>query len=340
LYLKRIQGKDVFHYVLRESYPEKGRWLHRDIMDLGAHPGEYIEYTGGNGFFFRPELEDALAGHGVDYSTEELERVFMPFIDPHIQRVIGMFDRKGSASNCRATPLDKVVESEILRLHSFDKRRLHYLKCGRIDTGDLNSRPLRFLRILLRKSRDEIESMLEGMERILPPREVSNYLYTAFNLGSYFPNSLLRTMPGGLDPEKLDRGFIEAVCSLNEDQEYFNGIEECGDGVLHPYLVRYVILFFDHDFDRSSPWSRYAEEFVGRHRSYENPVVRSALRTDDACRVLGISAREFKELDRKGLARRFRVAAQKRHPDKGGDHEDFVRLCEAYEFLLAKYTPA
>jgi hypothetical protein len=42
-------------------------------MDLGADPGAYIEYPGGNGFYFNDEIEERLHSQGVEYSSEDLE---------------------------------------------------------------------------------------------------------------------------------------------------------------------------------------------------------------------------------------------------------------------------
>ncbi|MDY0041222.1 MAG: hypothetical protein RBS57_13000, partial [Desulforhabdus sp.] len=61
------------------------------MFDLGESPEGFIHYPGGNVFYFSSEIEDALFYQGVKYSEEDLEDAFLPFIKPHILRVIGGF---------------------------------------------------------------------------------------------------------------------------------------------------------------------------------------------------------------------------------------------------------
>ncbi len=103
LYLRRVKFQDGWHYVLRESYCDAGFWKHKDVADLGADPGECIEYTGGNGFYFQDELEEKLRAGGVDYSSEDLERLFRPFLKPHIRRIIENFQAHTGRSHRPAT---------------------------------------------------------------------------------------------------------------------------------------------------------------------------------------------------------------------------------------------
>jgi hypothetical protein len=42
----------------------------------------------------------------------------------------------------------------------------------------------------------------------------------------------------------------------------------------------------------------------------------------------------LKKMSRKELARLYRQKALDMHPDKGGDHDEFVKLTEAYHALL------
>ena len=46
---------------------------------------------------------------------------------------------------------------------------------------------------------------------------------------------------------------------------------------------------------------------------------------------IGISEEEMRRLSRKELSRLFRRKAQEMHPDKGGDHESFITLAQAYQ---------
>jgi curved DNA-binding protein CbpA len=50
--------------------------------------------------------------------------------------------------------------------------------------------------------------------------------------------------------------------------------------------------------------------------------------------IFGESKPALKEMSRRSLARLYRRRAQRFHPDKGGDHEKFVKLTRAYHALL------
>jgi hypothetical protein len=136
-------------------------------MDLGSNPGDYIEYPGGNSFHVKEALLEKVQEMAERFSEDELESLFMPFLDSHIRRIVEQFERpKKSAKPWGALSKDEVLVEQ-KKLHSFDKRRLHYLRFGRVQMGDLDRNPSRFLQILAGKSRDEIEAMMERMELVL-----------------------------------------------------------------------------------------------------------------------------------------------------------------------------
>lgn len=221
-------------------------------------------------------------------------------------------------------------------LHTFDKRRLHFLRCGRVDIGSLEDRPWKFLNVLLGMSRDEIEHTIEGMERVLRPHEMRSYIFTALHLQVYFPEHPMRNHPVGLDAERVDECFLEEVCRLNRDPSFFSGMENLYEGMVHPYLIKYVILYYDHDF-YGDAWDARMREFVREHRSYRRvSVARSAVGAEEACKIFGISPEECKKLGRRDLARLYRQKAKEAHPDKGGDHETFVKIKDAYESLMRR----
>ena len=222
------------------------------------------------------------------------------------------------------------------KLHSFDKRRIHYLRSGQVDMGNLAARPWKFLNVLLQKSRDEIEALIEEMEQALPPNETRPYLFAALQLQTHFRHLLTRNHPGALDPEKVDHYFLEDLCRLNQDERFFSGIELYDSDSLHPYLVRYLILYFDHEFDTASTWNDYVEDFIGQHQYYRSPRSRNFYSgvEREACRCLGISVEEFEKMDRQELIRCYRRRAKLAHPDAGGDEGHFVKITEAYERLL------
>jgi len=336
LYLRRVKYRDGYHYVLRESYRDCDCWKYRDLIDLGGNPSEHIEYPGGNGFYFDPAVEEALQKHGVEYSPEELEDVFLPFLDARIRRIVEMFRR----SDRKRSPWAGCSSDELWRhqkeLHPFDKRRLHYLRCGRVDIGNLEGRPWKFLNVLLGKSRDEIEHVIESMERQLRPQEMRTYLYTAFNLEKFFPGRLTRHHPAALDPEQVDDSFLQEICRLNVDRRFFRGSKPHDGRSLHRHLVKYVILYFDHDFDRRNRWAEIMQEFMRRRQFYGKLRSRPPMASQEACKHIGITVVEFERMSRKELIRLYRARAKKLHPDAGGDHDRFVRLTEAYEALLER----
>jgi hypothetical protein len=305
-------------------------------MALGADPGAFIVYPGGNSFYLKEVLEETLRQKKATFTSDELERIFRPFLDHRIRRIVERFDSRKSTQyrwkNC--SPQDLLKRHQ--ELHPFDKRRLHYLRCGRVNMGNLDDRPWKFLNVLLEKSRDEIEHVLEEMEWELPPYEIRSYLYAALELQTHFRHLLIRHQPGVLDPEKVDHYFLEDLCRLNRDERFFKGVERSNPGDLHPYLKRYVILFFDNPFDPASFQRDYVEDFMGRHRSYRPHRSRSRMTAaeHEALKSLSISPEDFKEMDRYALVRHYRKQAKVVHPDKGGHQEDFVKITEAYECLL------
>lgn len=338
VYIRRTVSAGRSRYLLRESYRDGDVWKHRDIMNLGEDPGRFIEYPGGNGYFFGESLQEVLDSSGVKCTGEELERIFLPYMRPHVRRVIEQFHARGASA--RAGRWRGVSERELMRrqgeLHSFDKRRLHYLRCGRVDIGELEGRVWKFLNVLLGKSRDEIEQTIEDMEKVLRPQEIKAYLFTAFHLQSYFPHHLMRNEPTALDPEKLDECFLQEVCALNGDTRFFRGTGGHDGGSAHPYLVKYVILYFDHDFERIH-WEGLLHEYV-RSRQFRGSRAAPSrhVSNEEACSILGISEEECRRMDRKELIRLYRERAKKAHPDSGGDHEAFLKIQEAYESLLSR----
>jgi hypothetical protein len=102
---------------------------------------------------------------------------------------------------------------------------------------------------------------------------------------------------------------------------------------LSDYLVRYVLMYFDHDYAPRSAAAEFIRDFMNRHRGYRPPesVIVSM---QEISRIFGKSREALKKMNRRDLGRLYRQRAHELHPDKGGDHEDFVMLNEAYHKLL------
>jgi hypothetical protein len=339
LYLKRENHKGNDFYALCESYRSGGIWKHRTLFKLGTNPEDYIEYPGGNSFYVRESLEEELLCLNPEYSSRELETLFFPFVDPAIRRIVERFQGSGGSKSPRYMVSPQELLERQSALHAFDKRRLHYLRCGRVHIGNLEAKPWAFLNVLLEKSRDEIETFLGEMERELPPLENRRYLYTAFGLESHFKNLPTRYQPEALDPFRVEECFLEAVCRLNQDERFFLGVDDHDPGLLHPYLRKYVVLYFDSAFDPRVVWDEYVADFVWRRQFTQgfgafSEAVSGVER--EACKRLGIPVGDFEKMNREELIRTYRRLAMRSHPDVGGDKEAFVHIKAAYECLLKR----
>ena len=145
-------------------------------------------------------------------------------------------------------------------------------------------------------------------------------------------------MPAAIDPVKVDHYFVEELCLLNSDENYFRGLNYNDIDTLHPYLIRYLIMYFDNDYDLGTIWNSYFDDFVSGHRSYRPPnggedIFRSE---KEACNCLGISPARLKKMNQQELTRCYRKLAKETHPDRGGDKGKFIEVREAYELLIKK----
>ena len=132
-------------------------------------------------------MEEAIAEQGVSVCQADLEPVFLPFLNPHIRRVIDGFDRRERvqrpANACR--PADAY--------HAFDRHRLHFLTLGPVTPRQMGCVPDRFYAGLDRKSRDEIEYGFIEAERVLNPGELALYTFRIFDLERHFREQFARS---------------------------------------------------------------------------------------------------------------------------------------------------
>ena len=325
--------QDGYHYLIRSSYREGECWKSRDLLDLGTDPADHIEYVGGNGFYFNPEVEEKLHAQGARFSSDELEALFMPFLPPHIRYTIESFQTHAALRTTQGAWSAQELAQRQRSLHSFDKRRLHFLRCGRVDIGDLEQRPWKFLKVLMEKSRDEIEHVIEGMEGVLRPHERRTYLFTALHLQDRFPHHWLRNNPAALDQEAVDDHFIAALCSLNSDATYFAGMDHPDRSTLHPYLVKYLVLYFDSEFEGGF-WPEQLRDFVVRQQFSRRRITIHRIALEEACKLFGICTENLASMSRSQLVRLYRRKAKELHPDRGGDQEAFIRMTEAFACLM------
>jgi hypothetical protein len=296
-------------------------------MDLGKSPAEHIQYSGGNGFYFNSIIEATLRARGIRYTLEDLEDIFRPYLHPRVRAALEMFEH-GKPRNHAECNLEDLVPQQ-RKVHIFDARRLYYLRFARIDSGELGLKHWKFLNVFLCKSRDEIESMIDSMENQLPRDEYATYVYASFGLAMFFPQ-YLREHPVALDQNNLDEYFTQELCRLNADEDFFLGIDRNEWDDLHPYLKKYAWLYFDHNFAAQTR----DEGFSFGEGFSRPPAQRPGIAVEKACELFGITREQFTHMSKKELIRLYRRKAKKMHPDRGGSHEDFLDLSEAYDRLL------
>ena len=329
LYLaqKNIAGKN--HYFIRQSYRQEGTYLSRDIFDLGTNPAKYIVYPGGNAFYFDDAVIERLDALGIREGHDELEDIFWRFLKPDIKRALEHFRRREKRSNA---PTKARTEDLAAQFHTFDKRRIHFLKFGSMEQRNLGRLPSKLFHMLRQKSRDEIEQKFIDMESVLKPTEYKAYTYVIFNLQYFFSQWFAKETPQMLDQQKVDEYFLDEICALNKDKMFWGGMDV--DDSLHEYLARYVCMYFDYEYAPKSFIQEYIWNFVNSRRDYDPPNSAGAITLNEASSIFGQTKDALKKMSRRNLARLYRRRAQKLHPDKGGDHEKFVKLTQAYHALL------
>ena len=331
MYLAKTNIKGRIHYSIRESYQDGDHFLSRDLFDLGTDPAQYIIYPGGNAFYIDPVVEDRLDALGVASQGNNLEDIFWRFLDPRIQRALEHFRHREVLSRKSKKSREKPAKAES-PVHIFDRRRLHYLKFGRMEQGYLWLVPQKLFNVLRNKSRDEIEQLFLDMEFQLNPREYKAYTYVIFDINRFFNESFAKNRPQYLKQSDVDDHFIEEICSLNRDLTFWAGMQTAKR--LHEYLVRYVLMYFDYDFAPRSWVDDYIRNFINSRRDYQPPYGAGSVTLDEAGAIFGESKDELKRMSRQELSRMFRRRALELHPDQGGDPEEFVKLTKAYDMLL------
>jgi len=335
LYLARSIHGDSFRYSLRQSCLAEGENFlrHREIFDLGHDPARFLVYPSGNTFYVRDDLIEAIAGLVEGDAADLLEEILWPFVRKDIREKLAPFRERA-----RSRALTKVTaaEQEAIdrELHLFDRRRLHYLWYGAIDQSGLYRMPAKLCRKLLGKSRDEKEQYFISREMVLYADQVKEYLFTVFNLQHYFTESYARILPQALNQERLDAFFLDEVCRLNEDRIFWQGMGPATG--LQPYLVRYLILFFDYNFNEAAALNDYIRQFMDSHRQFRFPQRKNAMSMEEASGIFDEQPEHLAKLSKRELTRLFRKKAKELHPDTGGDQEKFVRLKEAFEELRRK----
>lgn len=327
MYLARRVHRGKIRYILRESVPAAEGFRHRDLCDLGSEPQRYLVYPGGNAFCFAEELLDALHARGVEPTTEELEDLFWPFLEQTVRRRLEPFRRREQRVQGDRRPRREATAADV---HPFDRRRLFFLRTGQTDLRGIERLPASLWGRFAGKSRDEIEQDFMDQETALRPREFKTYTFAAFDLQRFFPQRYARESPQLLDAEALDERFLETLCALLEDKHFWGGLEP--QERLRGYLSRYVVMHFDFDFG-PPPLAEFLQEFLHRRQAFR-PAAPRTPEPEILAEAFGRPIAELKALSRRQLARLYRRRARELHPDRGGSHERFIRLAEAYQELL------
>lgn len=333
IYLSRSVLSSPTRYSLRFSYWDavKNCFRTTGLIDLGYQPEKFLHYPNNTCFHLDTDLVyriEKLCGRDME---TELEQLFWPFVDPSVQRKMEHFFSRGGhhAPFKRGTNL---LSFDGRPVHSFDKRRLHFLRFGSTDQGKTLQMPARLEAKLLNRSRDELEQYFLEEEARLREHELKSYLYASLNLQQHFTETYARSFPQALPPEKIDEAFIKEFCLLNENRDFWQ--ERTNYDTLPDYLIRYLILFFDSSFPRRSPGFAQAREFMDSHRQFKWPERKNTLSKDDISAIFEESQETLRKADKKEITRLYRNKAKALHPDTGGDQEKFIRLTAAYEVLL------
>jgi hypothetical protein len=320
-------------YVLRDSRfdPDSSCWESRDLYDLGCSPWDYIIYPGGNSFYIDERVTDQLDAQGVAYDLCELEELLWKFIRQEIRQKLEPFHCRGLRTRRQKGEGEKPGEQQF---QVFDKRRIYYLRSGVVDQRRIDRVPLKTFSVLLSKSRDEIEQYFMQLEKCLTPREYKQYVYVIFDLQHRFAGLSAHLIPHALDQDELDKNFIKDLCRLHNDEFFWAGFQR--ENYLHEYLVRYAVMFFDYEFDGGSAWEEYLQDFINSKRFHRPPAPRSSVPISEVVEIFGVAEKELHAMNKNDLTKLYRQKAHELHPDKGGEHDKFVRLSETYEELLRK----
>ncbi|WP_022853580.1 hypothetical protein [Thermodesulfatator atlanticus] len=324
MYLARQKHGKFTYYFIRESYFADGLWRSRDLLALGRNPSRYIIYPGGNSFYIDEVIITELAKQGIKTDQFELEKIFWPFVRPHIRRVVDNFSAHHVVKRQKISFREQLARQK--NYHIFDCRRLLFLKFGGTNIDFLLNKPLSFLNVLYEKSRDEIEQYIMAAEDKLRPKETLAYIYTSFGLARHFAHRLSKYHPEAQMLEELDKAFLEELCKLSEDASYRMGLSQ--ETVLKDYLSRYVIMYFDRLEAQRRFFEAHQAHLAARQRENLHEVLAKA------AALFQVSEQALLRMGKEEISSLFRKRARELHPDQGGDHEAFIRLRRLYEELM------
>lgn len=333
MYLAILNRAGNKRYEIRQSFfdSDTRSYVYQIVFDLGDNPTRYIRELSDDICYFSSELEESVEARTGNDPTVLLEDLLWDFLPAEERSRLGRFRGRGKA---RVTPLSEEDRAAIERdVHLFDRRRLYYLRYGAVDQSRIFGLNPKLYRPLLGKCRDEREYYFMDMEKALQPNELKTYIFAIFDLQCHFTESFSATMPEALNQTDISDYFLEDICRLNGDEQFWS--RSTAD-TLDDHLVRYVIMFFDHGYGRRSLFDDFIREFMGRHRAFQWPDKKPHVSTEDAARVFETSWAKLQKMKKRDLSRLYRKRAKELHPDGGGKHELFVELNAAYASLLTR----
>ncbi len=334
IYLSRTVLHQPVSFSLRLSFWDSAEdgFKTTEILDMGEFPEQFIHYPNDTCFQLEPDFVfqiSKLCGRDLE---AELERLIWPFVDPSVQRKMEHFFHPRDTRPMNFKAGKKLLSFDGTPPHPFDQRRLHFLRFGSTDQGRVFRMPHRLQAKLLNRSRDELEQYFLEEEGRLREHELKSYLYAALNLQAHFDQAFARSIPQALPPEEIDEAFLREFCNLNQDKQFWQ--ERADYNHLPDYMIRYLILFFDSTFPRQRRGYAQAQEFMDDHRQFRWPERKNRMGSDAISTIFAESEETLRKADKQEITRLYRQKAKNLHPDTGGDHEQFVRLTEAYEELL------
>lgn len=324
MYIARQKSGSGWNYTLKSSCVIHNELTCTEIFDLGSDPALFIKYTGTNGFYFDETLENAIGDSGFGDNPDEIEDLLWPWIRKDIRLAVETFRHRSSKREFRrlTTAQKKEIKKQV---HWFDKRRAHFLKFGHMAQGLTENMPPALFKHLPGCCRDEIEQRFMQQELKLKSHELKTYVYTVFDLQRFFQSFMAEKMPHVLDQTKVEEFFHRELCRLNKD--LFNLTTHP-----HPYMVRYIIMFYDYLYADSTLLDDFAQSFMNRHRFFKvkpkNPIP-----VGKALTLFGLTPDRLKTISKEELTRTYRKLARRAHPDTGGSEEEFIELNDAFSQL-------
>jgi hypothetical protein len=325
---KRQQGTTIRYQVCR-SRPVDGQGFASSLIyELGANPSDHFQVVEEVVILYCPELLRAVEEHQA--SEAELDELLGSFFPEETRRRLAQGPKRRQLFGGPLSPGERQEISA--QIHLFDRRRLYYLRYGAVDQSRLTRLHEKCCRPLLGQSRDEREFYFAAEEACLAPGHYLQYVYAIFNIQQHFSESFAPWFPEALARDEMADYLLEELCRLHADNRFWQG-EDPG-GSLHAHLVRYLIMFTDYRPASRSFAADYSQAFRARHRNFRWPAKNTGYTPEKAATLFALSSAELLKMNREELTRLYRRKAMELHPDRGGDHQQFIDLTEIYQGLL------